>query len=116
LDRRKGEVGAALDPGGRWRAKMLDVQKRRVQLMLFIIGVLGLSMTGQLPRSRIFVFIFSYIQFITRFFLRGSLLPVSCRGEELCAVISVTEAKVLARLSSIIHRASPTFDSSIVGE
>jgi hypothetical protein len=28
---------------------MLDIQKRRVQLLLFVTGVLALSMTGMLP-------------------------------------------------------------------
>jgi hypothetical protein len=40
-----GEIAAAFDPDG-GGAKMLDIQKRRVRLMLFITGVLALSMTG----------------------------------------------------------------------
>jgi hypothetical protein len=32
---------------------MLDIQKRRVQLLLFVIGVVALSMTGMLPHRRI---------------------------------------------------------------
>jgi hypothetical protein len=95
LDRRKGEVGAALDPGGRWRAKMLDVQKRRVQLMLFIIGVLGLSMTGQLPRSRIFVFIFSYIQFITRFFCEVVYYPLVAEAKSYVLLFLLPRRKSL---------------------
>ncbi|KAG8063670.1 hypothetical protein GUJ93_ZPchr0003g17737 [Zizania palustris] len=41
------EICAASGPSGGRKAKMLDIQKRRVQLLLSIIGILALSMTAE---------------------------------------------------------------------
>jgi hypothetical protein len=95
LDRGQGEVGAAFDPGGRRRAKMLDIQKRRVQLMLFITGVLALSMTGQLPAAK---------SLLSSLVIYNSFYPLLAEANSCGHRFLVTQAKVPARLSRIFHR------------
>jgi hypothetical protein len=72
---------------------MLDIHKRRVQLMLFITGFLALSMTGQLPAAK---------SFLSSLVIYNSFAEANSSGQRFL----VTQAKVPARLSRIFHRTS----------